>query len=504
MDYEVIVVGGGPVGMLLAAELALAGVKVCVFERLKDTTPYSRALTLHPRSLELFDLRGLKSKLMSIGKPLPTGHFAALDTRLDFSVLDSSSNYTLYISQHDTEKVLEEWAQSVGVEIRRETEVVSVRQDARGVEVTAVGAKGEAVLTAAYAVGADGAGSLVRKQAGIPFEGTDATLTAMLGDVVLAYPPETNGLSRFTEHGLVMIVPVTDRLHRVVMIDPLRMGVPKEEPVTLEELRSGLERILGSDLGISEPFWLSRYGNATRQAKRYREGRIFLAGDAAHIHFPAGGQGLNVGLQEAMNLGWKLAAELKGQAPGWLLDSYHTERFPVNTALLRNTQAQTLLMGFDFSPRMMGLRSMLSDLLRIPEANKELAAQIAAFDVRYAPDEGALPHALNGRRFTELKLRLDNDTVRNAYELFHSGCFVLLHFASDDRLNDVVPWEGYGHIQVVRASIAGSGNEAEWDDVHTALIRPDGHIAWAVPRSEPQPLEAIKRGIARWCGSHHI
>lgn len=501
MDYEVVVVGGGPVGMLLAAELALAKVKVCLLERLKETTPYSRALTLHPRSLELFDLRGLKAKLLSIGKPLSEGHFAALDTRLDFSVLDSSSNYTLYISQHDTEKVLEARAQSLGVEIRREMEVVSVRQHTEGVEVTAVGQNGEAVLTAAYVVGADGAGSLVRKQAGIPFEGTDTTLTAMLGDVVLANPPATNALSRFTEHGLVMIVPVTDRLHRVVMIDPERREVPKEEPVTLEELRSGLERILGSDLGISEPFWLSRYGNGTRQAKRYREGRIFLAGDAAHIHFPAGGQGLNVGLQEAMNLGWKLAAELKGRAPDWLLDSYHAERFPVNTALLRNTQAQTLLMGLEFSPRMMGLRSILSDLLRIPEANKELASRIAAFDVRYAPDEEA-PHALNGRRFAELKLRLDNGSVLNAYELFHPGCFVLLHLASDDRLNDAVPWREYGHIRAVRASLAG--RDAEWDDVHTALIRPDGHVAWAISRSEKQPLEAVKRGIVRWCGRRPV
>ncbi|WP_163857162.1 monooxygenase [Paenibacillus elgii] len=499
MDYEVIVVGGGPVGMMLAGELALAGVKVCLLERLKETMPYSRALNLHPRSLELFDLRGLKTKLVSIGKLLPIGHYAALDTKLDFSLFDSSSNYTLYIPQHDTEKVLEAWAQSLGVEIRRETEAVSVRQDAQGVEVTAVGPKGEAVLTAAYVVGADGAGSLVRKQAGIPFEGTDATLTAMLGDVVLAYPPETKVLTHFNEHGLVMILPVTDRLHRIVMIDPTRMKVPKEEPVTLEELRSGLARILGSDLGISEPYWLSRFGNATRQAKRYREGRIFLAGDAAHIHFPAGGQGLNVGLQEAVNLGWKLAAELKGRAPDWLLDSYHAERFPVNTALLRNTQAQTLLMGLEFSPRMIELRSLLSDLLRIPEANKEVAARIGAFAIRYAPDEEALPHALNGRRFTELKLRLDSGAVLDAYELFHSGCFVLLHLASDNRLNDVVPWEEYGHIRVVRASIAGKA--AEWDDVHTALIRPDGYMAWAVPRSEPQPLEAVKRGIARWCES---
>ncbi|MED4732296.1 monooxygenase [Aneurinibacillus migulanus] len=499
MDYDVIVVGGGPVGMMLASELALADVKVCVLERLKETTPYSRALTLHPRTLEILDLRGLKQKILSKGKPIPTGHFAGLDSRLNFSALNSSSNYTLFIPQHDTEKVLEEWAKNLGVEIRREEEVLSVRQDQKGVEIVAAGPKGESKLSAAYVVGTDGARSTVRKQVGIPFVGTSQTFTAMLGDVVLLNPPESNVVSRFSEHGLVMIVPVTPQMHRIVMIDRERMAVPKEEPVTLEELRSGLIRILGSDFGISEAYWLSRFGNATRQAERYREGRIFLAGDAAHIHFPAGGQGLNVGLQEAMNLGWKLAAKLKGRASDWLLDSYHAERFPINTALLRNTEIQTLLMS-EFSPRMVALRGMLSELLHIPKANQLIAAQISAFDVRYAPDMDSPQHALNGSRLKELKLRLENGIMRNAYELLYSGSFLLLHLASDESLNDGAEWSNYPHLQFVRASLVEEA--PEWDDVHTALIRPDGYIAWVVSRSVPEYLDAIKQGIRRWCGGY--
>ncbi|MFW5434961.1 monooxygenase [Paenibacillus apiarius] len=498
MDYDVIVVGGGPVGMMLASELALAEVKVCILERLKDTTPYSRALTLHPRTLEIMDMRGLKQKLLSKGKPLPTGHFAALDCRLNFSELDSSSNYTLVIPQYDTEKVLEEWAKNLGVELRREEEVISVRQDEKEVEIVAVGPKGESRLTAEYVVGAEGARSTVRKQAGIPFTGTNETFTAMLGDVVLSNPTESNVVSHFSEQGLVMIVPFTSQMHRIIMIDRERMAVPKEEPVTIEELRSGLIRILGSDLGISESYWLSRFGNATRQAESYREGRIFLAGDAAHIHLPAGGQGLNVGLQEAMNIGWKLAAKLKGRAPDWLLDSYHQERFPINTALLRNTEIQALLMT-EFSPRVLALRSMMSELLQIPKANHLISAQISALDVRYTPDAYSPQHVLNGSRLTDLKLSLENHTTKNAYELLHSGSFLLLHLASDERLlNASIEWSQYPHLQFVCASLTGEASE--WDDVHTALIRPDGYIAWAVSQLATEHLEVIKQGIRRWCG----
>ncbi|MBW7458040.1 FAD-dependent monooxygenase, partial [Paenibacillus sepulcri] len=256
-------------------------------------------------------------------------------------------------------------------------------------------------------------------------------------------------------------------------------------------------RILGSDLGITDPFWMSRFGSSALQAEVYRKGRIFLAGDAAHIHFPAGGQGMNVGLQEAMNLGWKLAGELKGWAPNWLLDSYHGERFPVNTALLRNTEVQALML-FEFSPRIIELRDMLSKLLQVPEANYLFSSQISAFDVRYEPDGGMPLHPLNGRRFTELKLQLDDGAIRNAYELLRSGSFLFLQLTSDDRMDDVVGLWNYKHVQVVRAALVGMASD--WDDVHTALIRPDGYIAWAVSRSEPDPAAEIRKGMIRWCG----
>ncbi|MFB5269221.1 monooxygenase [Paenibacillus enshidis] len=494
MNYDVIVVGGGPVGMMVAGELALANVNVCVLERLEAATPYSRALTVHPRTLELLDLRGLKEELLKIGKPLPTGHFAGLEARMNFEVIDSSSNYSLFIAQTETEKILEKRAVQLGVEIRRGIEVLSVSQGANAVKVVASGANGPFTLSTAYVVGADGAGSIVRKQANIPFNGTDETLTAIQGDVVLNNPPESMVTSRFDERGMIMIVPVRDKLHRVVLIDPERTSVPKNEPVTFEELRTGMIRMLGDDYGISDPYWLTRFGNATRQAERYREGRVFLAGDAAHIHFPAGGQGMNVGLQEAMNLGWKLAAEINGWAPAGLLDTYHEERLPVNTALLNNTRVQTLLFGTDFSPTMIHLRNIISDLLQSPEANYRLASQIAAVDIRYNTQGNISEHGLNGFRLAEIKLRSQNGESFSSYELFREGKYVLLHLASDERVEALIDELPHQHIKTVSATLVAPAQG--WDDVHTALIRPDGYIEWAITGTEPDCLDRMQQGIA--------
>lgn len=494
MDYEVIVVGGGPVGMMLASELALAGVKVCILERLKETTPYSRALTVHPRTLELFDLRGIKPKFMERGRPVSRGHFAGLETPLDFSVLDSASNYTLFIPQSETEKLLEAWAGSLGVEIRREVEAVSIRQHPDRVDIETEGPGGAAKLSAAYVVGADGGRSLVRKEAGIPFEGTSETFTTVLGDVSLSGLPPMSAISSYSERGLVAILPIDPTTYRVLLGDPARMSVPKEEPVTLEELRSGLERVLGNDYGISKPRWLSRFGNATRQAGRYRKGRIFLAGDAAHIHFPAGGQGMNVGIQDAVNLGWKLAAAIQGRAPDWLLDSYHAERFPVGTALLRNTEVQTLM--FELSPRMMELRSLMAGLLRFPDANRMVSEQIAAFDVRYESDAESPSHPLGGQRAAELELKLADGAARRSYELFHNGQFVLLQLDLEEGTPYGELWPGSEHVRVVNASLTKAN--PDWSGVRAALVRPDGHVAWAVAKSDPAPRDSVARGMSRW------
>ncbi|AEI42944.1 monooxygenase [Paenibacillus mucilaginosus] len=496
MDYEVIIVGGGPVGMMLASELALANIQVCVLERLSQTTPYSRALSIHPRTLELLDLRGVKQEFLKRGTPLTTGHFAGLDTRLDFSVIDSSSNYSLFLPQSETEAILENNAVRLGAHILRNTEVLSVVQDDEGVEVTAAGTKGMVRLKAAYLVGADGAGSIVRKQTGIPFIGHDETLTAMQGDVILKHPPAHPVVSRYSEEGMIMIVPLPAAMHRVVLIDPQRSHIPKSEPVTLEELRSGMLRIWGDDLGAGEPSWLTRFGNATRQAQQYRERRIFLAGDAAHVHFPAGGQGMNVGIQEAFNLGWKLAADLKGWAPPWLLDSYHNERFPVNTSLLHNTQVQTLLFGTSFTSSMIQLRKMMSDMLNVPAANYQLASRIAAVDVHYDPTLPGSSHPLTGRRLAEIQLRSEQGDVISSFELFRDGSFVLLHLASDEKMN-ICQWPP--QIKAFSYTLADRST-VEWEDVHTVLIRPDGYIAWAVSRSESDHIEKLRQGLVHWCG----
>ncbi|MFP7231764.1 monooxygenase [Bacillus subtilis] len=490
MNYEAAIIGGGPVGFMVASELAMAGVKTCVIERLEKPVPHSKALTLHPRTLELLEMRGILERFISCGSKIPSGHFSMLDTRLDFSGLDTSCPYTLLLPQAKTEQLLEEHARSLGAEVFRGAEVLTVTQNASEAQIIFKDRDASVwTITSLFAVGADGAGSTVRKQAGIEFPGTDSTITASLGDVSLLSPPPSGVLSLCTKEGGVMIVPLSPDRYRVVVISPYRTQTPKDVPVTEEELKTDLVRICGSDFGLTEPSWMSRFGNAARQAKRYRDGRIFLAGDAAHIHFPAGGQGLNVGLQDAMNLGWKLAAAVKGSAPSWLLDSYHEERHPAAEGLLRNTEAQTKLI--DFTQAGLHLRSMMSELLTYPEVNRHVAGQISALDVRYKPDPNMPPHRLNGARVADMELILSDGSMERLYSCLQKGTFVLLSLMQD--ADDYAQGKG---LRTVNASLA-EPNE-EWQDVHTILIRPDGHVAWAVDASAPDCAEVIQEGISRW------
>ncbi|MFG2617340.1 monooxygenase [Streptomyces sp. NPDC048507] len=481
MDTDVIVVGAGPTGLMLACELALAGVRALVVERRTEPQRDSRALTLHPRSIELMDQRGLSDRFLALGRTVPGWHFAGLDTRLDFAPLDTRHGYTLFLAQARTEAVLAARAHELGVEVRRGREGVGLRQDADGVELDVRGPEGVETVRAAYAVGCDGGRSFVRRAAGIEFPGTDETLTGILGDFAVA---DAGGAERARQHG-VLAVPLAGGLTRFVVVDPERMRTPSGEPVTLEEFRACLVRVCGSDCGVDGPRWLSRFGNATRLAARYRSGRVLLAGDAAHVHFPAAGQGLNTGLQDAVNLGWKLAAEIRGRAPAGLLDTYHRERHPVGRAVTENTEVQTLLMELTlvapYQRPVAALRKLLDGLLGIGEVNRRLAGEVSALDIAYPTTAGADADPLVGARMPDIALSVAGSGVRRAYELLHEGRFVLLALDGEDHAGAGGAPEWADRVTAVTAvtTTATGAGHPRLDGVTEVLVRPDGHIAWA-------------------------
>ncbi|GGV66354.1 hypothetical protein GCM10010277_73990 [Streptomyces longisporoflavus] len=479
MNTDVIVAGAGPTGLMLACELALAGVRTRVLERRTRPQRDSRALSLHPRSVELLDQRGLLDRFLPLGRTVPGWHFAGLRTQLDFSGLDSRHGYTLFLAQAHTEALLEERAHELGVEIRRGYETLAVSQDAGGVEVQVRGPGGATeTMRALYAVGCDGGRSVVRQSSGIGFPGTDETLTGVLGDFAIV-DARPGALEAARARG-VIIAPLEGGITRFVYMDPERIRVPSRTPVTLEEFRASLTRICGSDCGIGEPRWLSRFGNATRLAESYRAGRVLLAGDAAHIHFPAAGQGLNTGLQDAMNLGWKLAARVNGWAPPGLLDSYDRERRPVGQLVTDNTEVQTLLAELtlvaQYQRPAAALRTLLDQLLGMTEVNRRLADQVSALGTVYPPAApGADP--LVGRRMPDVGLTTAGWKATRVYELLHQGRFVLLTLAGDPAPRTALE-EGLGaHVQHV--TVDTYDERADLDGVREVLVRPDGHVAWA-------------------------
>ncbi|GAA0239136.1 FAD-dependent monooxygenase [Cryptosporangium japonicum] len=436
MDAQVAIVGAGPVGLWLAAELRLAGVSVTVFETRLEPDPHSKALTIHPRTIEILACRGLAEPLLAEGVRIPSGHFAVLDERLDFSVLDTPYPFTLAVPQARTEELLEQHARAAGADIRRGRRVTAVRAGTGSVEVTT---EDGTTLEAAWLVGCDGVRSLVRESVGIPYVGTPSTVFGWLADVTLAEPPETPIFSYYTEHGQVMGVPLPGGIHRLVGIDAGDTGAE----LTLDDVRARVTAVAGTDWGLHTPVWLSKFGNAARQAERYRTGRVLLAGDAAHQHMPAGGVGMNVGIQDAANLGWKLAAVVQGRAGDELLDSYHDERHPVGRDLLRSTQAQTALMS-NFSPAGRELRALLGELIgEQPQLARSLAERLSGLAVRYPAPVGA--HPLVGTRASDRPLR-DGGSLFTA---LRSGRPVLVDVGGE-----------------------------------SALVRPDGYVAWVGASTE--------------------
>ncbi|SEE66147.1 2-polyprenyl-6-methoxyphenol hydroxylase [Streptomyces sp. 2112.3] len=554
-DTDVIVVGAGPTGLLLGAELALGGVRVQILERRATAQRDSRALTLHPRSIELMDQRGLVERFLAHGRRVPGWHFAGLGTRLDFSALDTRHGYTLFLAQARTEQLLAERTSELDVPVRRGYEVVGLRRsgggngaggggktaggrngasggargggggggepDEAGVEVDENGVEVDVrapdgaleTVRARYVVGCDGGRSVVRRAAGIGFPGTDETLSGALGDFATVDPA---ALDRARAHG-VLAVPLEPEplagpgpeggregggATRIVLLDPQRMRTPSAAPLTLDEFRASLRRICGTDCGVARPRWLSRFGNATRLASSYRAGRVLLAGDAAHIHFPAAGQGLNTGLQDAMNLGWKLAAEINGWAPPGLLDSYHAERHPVGQAVTENTEVQTLLAELTLLPPYQrpaaSLRGLLTELLGIEEVNRRLAGRISALDTAYPP-AGTDADPLAGRRMPDIALTATGTEALHLYALLPHGRFVLLDLAGDPEIRQSVA-TAWGK-RVTALSVTEHESRTDLDGVREILVRPDGHIAWATRSTDVQTRRTDRfRALTSWAG----
>ncbi|WP_035201349.1 FAD-dependent monooxygenase [Agrobacterium tumefaciens] len=474
--YDCIIVGGGPVGLWLSCELRLAGLRVVVIERRTQRINQSRALTIHGRTLEVLSLRGIEERFLAVGKPIRSGHYAVLDTRLDFNIFDSRFPYTLYIPQETTEAIIEEFALELGVEILRGAVADKVVSGHDGVIVSGANER-PFELHGRYTVGADGARSLVRTQAGIEFEGHSGSGSWFLGDVVLESPPETPLLSAFNEHGCVLMAPLGDGIHyRIVVNEAEDRGRARQDSATLEELCQATVRVAGSDFGAHSPLWLSRFNNETRLAKTYRSGNIFLAGDAAHIHLPAGGQGMNVGIQDAMNLGWKLAAVAKGTAPADLLDTYESERLPVGIYLRDTTMAQSHLITA-FSARGRALRGVFNDMLKVPAINAYFANQVSGFAVQYPdplPGFGAGRSTLVGSRIRDMPLRLSDGTDATLFGLLSKGQWLDLTISAGDKV-EKPDWLGSNSI--VEATGVPTDHADTLGDIGALLVRPDGYVA---------------------------
>jgi 2-polyprenyl-6-methoxyphenol hydroxylase-like FAD-dependent oxidoreductase len=474
---DVIVVGGGPTGMMLASELRLHGVRVRVLERDVEPPRYVRSLGLHVRSIEIMDQRGLLDRFLAHGQRYTRGwYFAGIDQPWP-SGLDTAHAYILAIPQPITDRLLAERAAELGADIRRGCELVGLDQDEHG--VTAELADGTR-LRARYLVGCDGGRSTVRKLLGVGFPGEPTRNETLLGEMEVAAAPETIAAVvaevRKTHKGFgVGPSPSRDGLYRVV-VPADGVAEDRSVPPTLEEVRRQLRVYAGTDFGVHSPRWLSRFGDATRQAERYRVGRVLLAGDAAHVHPPIGGQGLNLGIQDAFNLGWKLAAEVNGWAPDGLLDSYHTERHPVAADVLDTIRAQSELLSTEPGPQ--AVRRLLAELMHFEEVNRHLIGKVTAIGVRYDLGTG---HDLLGRRLRDVRLARGR-----LYSLMHGGRGLLLD-------------------QTGRLSVAGWADRvdhvvdtSEELDVPAVLLRPDGHVAWV-----GDDQRDLRDHLLRWFGPSH-
>jgi 3-(3-hydroxy-phenyl)propionate hydroxylase len=468
-EHAVVIAGGGPTGLMLAGELALAGVDVAIVERrASQDLVGSRAGGLHSRTIEVLDQRGIADRFLSQGQVAQVVRFHMIP--LDISDFPTRHNYGLALWQNHIERILAEWVGELGVAIHRGREVTGFAQDDTGVDVAL--SDGQS-LRAEYLVGCDGGRSLIRKAAGIEFPGWDPTTSWLIAEVETAEEPKwgfhenalgSHAIGRLENGGQARIV-LTER----------QIG-PASEP-TLRDVSEALIAVYGTDYGIHSPIWISRFTDMTRQAAAYRDRRVLLAGDAAHVHPPVGGQGLNIGVQDAVNLGWKLAQVVKQTSPASLLDTYHAERHPVAARVLRNTMAQMALRRPDDRTKALG--DTVSELLRMDEPRKRLAAEMSGLGIHYDLGHSDLDkrHPLLGRRMPDLDLVTADGPLR-VFTLLHDARPVLLNLGEPSGI-DIAPWAD--RVQWIDASYAGPWELPALGAVPApaaVLIRPDGYVAW--------------------------
>lgn len=504
MDYDVIVAGGGPTGLWLACELALAQVHVAVLEKLAKPTGLSKALGLQARTMEMLEYRSILDRFTAANPIPPFLNFAMFP--LDLRQLDFPHPYGVIIPQARVESLLEERARELGAEMRRGHEVMGLHQDAQGVTIQVRSEPRAHELTAKYLVGCDGGHSVVRKELGVPFPGLEPTIVGWLGDVKLGTDalgllkqgvPELGGrefgVAR-TKTGNFAIVPLGSDIYRVAAIEWDQGAISHETTVTLTDLQAAIARVISLDLPMHDPVWLSRATDSSRLVERYRDGRVLLAGDAAHVHWAYGGKGLQTGVQDAGNLGWKLAAEIHGWAPPDLLDTYHAERHPVGQRLMTLTRAQEALARP--GEHVTALRELFGQLLKQEATFRAIVEEITDVDIYY--DMGDGPHGrhpLVGKWAPNLTLHLERGLTRVG-ELMCTGRGVLLDLAGRPVLRNLAAkWADRVEVTSARCYERPTSLDA-------MLIRPDGYVAWVLKSSdgEEESEDSLRAALERWFG----
>jgi 3-(3-hydroxy-phenyl)propionate hydroxylase len=482
MNHAVVIAGGGPTGLMLAGELALAGVDVAIVER-RDTQELAglRAGGLHVRTIEVLDQRGIADRFISQGQVLRRAPFAG--TTVDISDLATRHSYFLVLWQTHIERILAEWIGGLAVQIYRGRGVTGFVQHDTGVDVEL---SDDRSLRAQYLIGCDGGRSLIRKKAGIDFPGWDPSTSYLIAEVETAEEPEW-GIRR-SEKGINAVAKLDNGKRARVVLNEQRVR-QGEEP-TLSDVREGFIALYGTDYGLRGATHISRFTDMARQAACYRDRRVLLAGDAAHVHSPAGGQGLNIGVQDAVNLGWKLANVVHGISPETLLDTYHTERHPVGARLLRNTMALGAIERSD--DRIGALRDMMSELMQTEGLRKQYFAMMSGLDVHYDFGQG---HPLLGRRMPDLDLITVEGPMR-VFTLLHNGRPVLLNFGQPGGI-DVAQWES--RVKLIHAKYEGVWEVPALGAVTAptaVLIRPDGYVAWVGDLTQ----QGLAAALTTWFG----